>query len=346
MADKTAIDLNISYLDPEEAIKHFGQKLDESQPIVCVDIDASIDEQMFVTLPDEEKQSEFIAVQSRSFWQDSWHRFKKNKMAVASLIFMIVIILLAILVPLLSPYSYDMQNRANRNAPPSIEHILGTDKFGRDIFVRVMSGARISLLIGFAAAFINLIIGVIYGGISGYVGGRVDNIMMRFVDILYSVPSMLYVILIMLVFGSNLWSVLIGICVSSWVGMARNVRSQVLSLKEQEFALAAKVIGASSMRILLLHLVRNSVAAIIVNMTFMIPNAIFTEAYLSFMGIGISVPKASWGTLAQDAKNLIDTQPLQALWPVLAICLTMFALNFIGDTLSDAMDPKKSRGER
>lgn len=298
-------------------------------------------DELFSKLPDSEKDSEFIAQESKTYAQDAWMRFKKNKMAMFSLIFMIVIILLAIFGPIISPFAYDKQNLANRNALPAWPHIFGTDNFGRDIFSRVMYGARISLTVGFVAATINLVIGIIYGGISGYLGGKVDLVMMRIVDILYSIPSMLYVILIMLIFGSNMFSVMMGICIASWVGMARIVRSQVLALKEQEFALAAFVIGASRMRILVKHLVLNSINAIIVTMTFMIPSAIFTEAYLSFLGIGISAPKASWGTLAQEAKILIDSHPVQVIWPLAAICLTMFALNFIGDNLSDALDPKK-----
>ena len=298
-------------------------------------------DQLFEKLPETEKNSEFIAQQSKTYVQDAWSRYKKNKVAMVSLIFMIVIILLAIFGPIVSPFAYDKQDLANRNALPAWPHIFGTDNFGRDIFSRVMYGARISLTVGFVAAAINLVIGIIYGGISGYLGGKVDIVMMRLVDILYSIPSMLYVILIMLIFGSNLYSVIIGICVASWVGMARIVRSQVLSLKEQEFALAAFVIGASKARILAKHLVLNSINAIIVTMTFMIPSAIFTEAYLSFLGIGISAPKASWGTMAQEAKILIDSYPVQVIWPIGAICLTMFALNFIGDSLSDALDPKK-----
>ncbi len=300
-----------------------------------------LSDQLFEKLPDSEKNSEFIAQESKTYVQDAWVRFKKNKVAMASLIFMIIIIVLAIFGPIVSPFPYDKQNLANRNALPAWPHIFGTDNFGRDIFSRVMYGARISLTVGFVAASINLIIGIIYGGISGYLGGKVDIVMMRVVDILYSIPSMLYVILIMLIFGSNLYSVIIGICIASWVGMARIVRSQVLSLKEQEFALAAFVIGASKARILAKHLVLNSINAIIVTMTFMIPSAIFTEAYLSFLGIGISAPKASWGTMAQEAKILIDKYPVQVIWPIGAICLTMFALNFIGDSLSDALDPKK-----
>lgn len=295
----------------------------------------------FDILPEDEKNNEFIAMKSRSFFQDAWFQFKKNKLALVSLIFIIIVVLMAVFVPIFSKYSYDAQDLANTNSGPSLAHFFGTDKFGRDIFVRVMYGARISLSVGFAAAAINLVIGIIWGGMCGYIGGRFDLILMRIVDIIYSVPTLLYVILIMLIFGSNIGSVLLAICISSWVGLARQVRAQVMSQKEQEYALAARVIGASNFRILFKHLVKNCIGPIIVNTTLMVPSAIFTEAFLSFVGIGISIPQSSWGTMANDARSVMNSQPLQMLWPVLSICLTMLALNFIGDGLNQALDPKK-----
>ena len=291
----------------------------------------------FEKLPEDQKNNEFIAMESKTYFQDVWFNFKKNKLALISLGFLVLMILFAIFTPILSKYSYEMQDLTNRNALPSAQHWFGTDKFGRDIFVRVMYGARISLSVGFAAAGINLVIGVIFG----YLGGRLDMIMMRLVDIIYSVPTLLYVILIMLVFGSNIFSVLLAISVSSWAGLARQVRAQVMALKQQEYALAAKVMGASNKRILFKHLVTNSIGPIIVNTTLMVPSAIFTEAFLSFVGIGISIPQASWGTMANEARSLIASQPLQMVWPVMAICLTILSLNFIGDGLNQALDPKK-----
>ena len=280
-------------------------------------------------------------MESKTYFQDAWGRFKKNKLALVSLVFMAVVILFAIFAPMFSPYTYDGQDLTCRNALPSMTHWFGTDKFGRDIFVRIMYGARISLSVGFAAALLNLVIGVTYGAICGYFGGKVDMILMRLVDIIYSVPTLLYVILIMLIFGSNIFSMLLAIGISSWVGMARLVRGQILTLKEQEYALAAYVIGASKKRIMFKHLIVNCMGPIIVNTTLMVPNAIFTEAFLAFVGIGISIPQASWGTMANDARSLIQSQPIQIIWPVLAICLTMLSLNFIGDGLSEALDPKK-----
>ena len=300
-----------------------------------------LSDDMFQPLDSSEKNNEFIAIESKTYLQDAWRRFKKNKLALAGLVFLVLITIAAIVIPMVSPYTYDGQDLANRNALPSLTHLMGTDRLGRDILVRVMYGARISLTIGFVAAFLNLIIGVVYGGISGFVGGKVDMIMMRIVDCIYAIPSTLYVILIMMIFGSNMYSVLLGISISSWVGMARQVRSQIQTLKQQEFSMAAFVIGASKKRILFKHLIINCMGPIIVSATLMVPNAIFTESFLSFIGIGISAPQASWGTLPSEARGLVQSYPIQIVWPVAAICLTMLSLNFIGDVVGEALDPKK-----
>ena len=303
-----------------------------------------LDASLFEKLPDSEKNLEFIAVESKTFLRDTWERFKQNKLALFGLYFVVFIVILAIFTPFISRYSYETQNLQNRNAMPSSEHLFGTDKLGRDIFIRVMYGARISLSIGFASAAINLFIGIIYGGIAGYVGGKIDMLMMRTVDIIYSVPSLLYVILILMVFGNNITSMLIAISITSWVNMARQVRTQVMALKETEFAMAAKVIGASNIRILLKHLIINAMGPIIVSLTMMIPQAIFTESFLSFLGIGISQPQSSWGVLASEARGLIHTYPLQIIWPIAAMGLTILSLNFIGDGIGEALEPGKKGG--
>ena len=318
----------------EENLKYTPEQLASLSP-------SEIPDELFTLLDDSEKDSEFVAMESKTYFQDAWARFKKNKLALIGLVFIALMVLAAIFIPMFSPFTYDGQDMTARNIVSSLQHPFGTDKFGRDILVRVMYGARISLSVGFAAAILNLIIGVVYGGICGYVGGKLDLILMRIVDILYSVPTLLYVILIMLVFGSNIFSVLLAISVSSWVGMARQVRAQVLSLKEQEFSLAAYVIGASRGRILFKHLVINCMGPIIVNTTLMVPSAIFTEAFLAFVGIGISIPMASWGTMANEARAQLMLYPMQMVWPVAAICLTMLSLHFIGDGLSEALDPRK-----
>ena len=299
-----------------------------------------LSDDLFEKLPEDDKNSEFIAVAIKTFAKDAWDRFRRNKLALGGLIFLIIMIVLAIVVPAVAPYQFDTQDMANRNALPSLQHLFGTDKLGRDIFVRVMYGARVSLAIGFSTAVINLVIGILYGGISGYVGGRVDMIMMRIVDIIYAVPSLIYVVLILLVFGDSVGSMMLAICLTSWIGMARQVRTQIMSLKEMEFSLAAKVIGASNSRILIRHLVINALGPIIVSLTMMVPGAIFTEASLSFVGIGLNPAIPSWGKLANDCRQLIFTQPLQVLWPVAAISLTILALNFVGDGIGEAFQAR------
>ena len=313
----------------------------EKQEPAAEMLPVALSDEDFELLDDSEKESGFVVLESKTYFQDAWLRFRRNKLALVSLVFLGAMILLAIFVPIFSPYAYDEISLSEINLLPCAEHLLGTDKFGRDILVRIMYGARISLSIGVAAAALNLLIGVTYGTICGYLGGKVDMILMRLVDIIYSGPTLLYVILMMLIFGSNIVSMLIAIGISSWVGMARLVRGQILSLKEQEYAQAAYVIGASRLRIMFKHLMINCLGPIIVDTTLMVPNAIFTEAFLAFVGIGISVPQASWGTMANDARSLLQSQPLQMLWPVLAICLTMLSLNFVGDGLREAIDPKK-----
>lgn len=304
-------------------------------------MDIELTPEMFEKLDDSKKNSEKISYESKTYLADAWNRFKANKLALVGLCFLAIMAIACILVPMFSQYTYDGQDMANTFAKPSAEHFLGTDRFGRDVLVRIMYGGRISLAVGFSAASISLLIGVTYGAIAGYFGGKIDMVMMRIVDALYSIPDMLYLIMITVVLGSNFRSIIIGICISSWMGMARQVRAQVMTLKEQEFSLAAFVLGASKPRILLKHLIINSMGPIIVSFSMLVPSSIFYEATLGFLGIGLSAPQASWGTLANDARAMISSQPLQVVWPVLAICLTMLALNFIGDGLGDALDPKK-----
>lgn len=300
-------------------------------------------EEFFEPINDEDRDMEYVAMDAKSFGQDVWQRFSHNKRALFGLICLILIVALAAFGPWLSPYPYDGMDVAVKNQSSSAVHWFGTDQFGRDIFTRVLYGARISLMIGFVATAINLVIGVVYGGVAGYAGGVLDMVLMRIVDVIYAVPAMVYMILIMLLLGSNVYSVMIGICVSGWINMARIVRSQVISLKEREFSVAAFVMGAGRRRILFRHLLINSLGPIIVSVTLMIPQAIFTEAFLSFIGIGISAPMASLGTLAQDAKMQLEIYPWQMIWPVAVICLVIFSLNFIGEGLEEALNPRGRR---
>ncbi|WP_207714933.1 ABC transporter permease [Clostridium estertheticum] len=307
-----------------------------------------IDSELFERIPDDKKKTNEIVRPSETYLQDAWRRLKQNKLAMAGLAFVIFITILAIIGPMLSKYNYYSQNFRIANQNPSGAHWFGTDKFGRDQFVRILYGARISLTIAYVASLLNLVVGILYGSISGYAGGIVDNLMMRVVDVIWSVPSMIYVILLMVILNKpghpsadgGMLNIIIAMSISFWVVMARIVRSQIMALKEQEFVLAAKVSGASSMRIILKHLIPNSMGPIIVTMTMSVPSAIFTEAFLSFIGLGISAPQASWGSLASDALEGYQLYPYQLFFPAMAICLTILAFNFLGDGLRDALDPK------
>ena len=296
--------------------------------------------EMFLPVPAEEKNINEIVRPSETFLQDAWRRFKENKLAVGGLAFVIFITLVAIFGPMISKNNYYAQNFMVANQWPSKLHWFGTDMYGRDEFIMVLYGARISLAVGYVASALNVIIGVAYGGVSAYYGGTVDNIMMRIVDFIYSIPMMIYVILLMAILGPGFKSIIIALAISYWIDMARIVRGEILQLKQQEFVLAAKTLGASDRRILYKHLVPNSLGPIIVTLTLSVPSAIFTESFLSFIGLGISAPKASWGSLCSDAVQSYQIFPYQLFFPALAICLTILAFNLLGDGLRDSLDPK------
>lgn len=296
--------------------------------------------EMFERVSKEEKSGDKIVRPSLTYWQDTWRRLRSSKLAMAGLIFVIIVTLAAIFGPFLTKFDYRTQNLDDANLAPNLTHWFGTDKLGRDLFSRVLYGARISLTIGYVASILSIVIGVLYGGISGYFGGTIDNIMMRIIEAIYAIPMTIYVILLMVIMGSGLRSIIIALAISFWVTMARIVRGQIMSLKEQEFVLAAKTLGASTIRILLKHLIPNCLGPIVVTLTLSIPDAIFQEAFLSFIGLGIPAPQASWGTLAQDALAGYQLYPWQLFFPAMAICLTILAFNLFGDGLRDALDPK------
>ena len=298
--------------------------------------------EFFKPIDKSEQDSEFIAMEPRSFWHDVWDRFRSNRRALIGLIVLLFIVLLAVIGPFFSPYPYDGMG-TEVNCGPSAAHWFGTDALGRDLFTRVLYGIRISLFVGFVSTLINCAIGVLYGGVAGYVSGRVDAVMMRFVDVLYAVPSLLYIILLMMMFGSNVGSIMVGMCISGWVGIARLMRTQVISLKGREYVLAAYTEGAGPARILFKHMFSNAMSPILVQATLAIPQAIFQEAFLSFIGMGISAPQASLGTLAQDARMYMAIYPHQMVCPIAMICIIIFALNFISEGLSEALDPTNSR---
>ncbi|MEG1857121.1 MAG: ABC transporter permease [Pseudoflavonifractor sp.] len=278
-----------------------------------------------------------------TYFKDAWRRLRKNKIAIASLLLLLLLLVMALVAPMLSGYHFSGQDTAMVNKGPNPTHWFGTDSLGRDVFVRCWVGARVSLFIACVATLINLVIGVIYGGISGYFGGRTDMIMMRVVEIVYSVPDLLWVILLMVVMGPGLHTIIIAISVTGWGSMARIVRGQVLQLKQSEYVMASRTLGGRARRIISKHLIPNTLGPIIIELTFSIPGAIFTEATLSYLGLGVPVPLASWGTLANEGARVMQLFPYQLLFPALLISLTMLAFNLLGDGLRDALDPKLRR---
>ncbi|NGX62137.1 MAG: Oligopeptide transport system permease protein OppC [Chlamydiae bacterium] len=295
---------------------------------------------LFLPLERKAGAGEEIAQPSLSYWEDVWHRFRLNYVAIGGLCILVLLTLFALLAPLISSHPYFEINLELKNSPPSKEFWFGTDDLGRDIFTRTACGARISLFVGVSAALIDLVIGVLWGGIAALRGGRVDNLMMRLADILYAIPYLLVVIMLMVVLGSGLFPILIALTITGWIGMARIVRGQLLQLKNLEYIQAAIALGASQRRILFKHLIPNAMGSIIVMMTLTIPVAIFTEAFLSFLGLGVQAPMASWGTMASDGLPAMRYYPWRLFFPAFFISITMLALNLVGDGLRDALDPK------
>jgi oligopeptide transport system permease protein len=287
-----------------------------------------------------EEKSELLTRPSISFWRDVWRRLFKNKVAMTGLVIILAIALSSLIIPELSSYSYSQQNLRNINAAPSSQHWFGTDSLGRDLWVRTWFGARVSLAVGIFGSIIPSLIGVLIGGISGYFGGKVDMIIMRLIDIIICIPQMIYIILIMLVIGSGPVPLIIAFAITGWMGSARNVRGLILKIKEEEFVLASRILGASHGRIIFNHLVPNTLGIVVVSMTLGVPAAIFQEAYLSFIGLGIKPPIPSWGQLANLGTAVFRIYPTQLLIPAIMISLTMLSFNLFGDGLRDALDPK------
>ncbi|KRF32176.1 ABC transporter permease [Paenibacillus sp. Soil787] len=294
----------------------------------------------FAPVSNKSLTGEKIVRPSLNYWQDAWRRLKKNRLAMAGLIILVTLIVLAIIVPFVSSYDYQTQNLKVKNVAPSGEHWFGTDDFGRDVWTRIWWGTRISLFIGIVAALIDLVIGVLYGGISAYYGGKVDEVMQRTIEIVYAIPFLLIAILLIMVIGSGISSIILAMAITGWVPMARLVRGQMLTLKEQEFVLASRTLGASPMRIIMRSLIPNALGIIIVQITFVVPAAIFTEAFLSFIGLGVKPPLASLGNLLSDGANYIRLYPHRLIFPTIIFSLILLSFNLLGDGLRDALDPK------
>lgn len=279
---------------------------------------------------------------SSSLWSDALSRLLKNKAAVSGAVILVILITLAILAPFIAPYPYAYQDLDLGASPPSSLHWLGTDVLGRDLLSRILYGARISLLVGFIATTVALIIGVSWGIIAGYFGGKIDSVMMRIVDVLYGLPFIIFIILLMVIFGRNLWLLFLAIGAIEWLTMARIVRAQVLTLKNQEFVLAAQAMGVSNLAMFKRHLLPNILGPIAVYATLTIPQVMLLESFLSFLGLGIQPPMSSWGTLIKDGVESMEEYSWLLIYPGLTFTITLFSLNFFGDGLRDALDPKTS----
>ncbi|MFK8049920.1 MAG: ABC transporter permease [Halioglobus sp.] len=283
------------------------------------------------------------AEKGTSLWKDAWIRLRKNKLAVFGLIVLILFIVISLLTPWIAPYSYETQNLNLGASPPSAEHWLGTDIFGRDLLTMIMYGGRVSLAVGFVATAVALLIGITWGAIAGYAGGRVDAVMMRLVDILYALPFMIFIVLLMVVFGRNLLLLFLAIGAVEWLTMARIMRGQVQSLRQQEFVEAAISLGLSPASIIRKHLIPNALGPVIVYTTLTIPSVMLLEAFLSFLGLGIQPPQTSWGLLISYGAETMEEFPWLLIFPGAALTLTLFALNFLGDGLRDALDVRGSK---
>jgi oligopeptide transport system permease protein len=278
-----------------------------------------------------------------SLWEDAWNRLKKNKLAMFGLCVVSFMILIALLTPWLAPYSYFEQDLDLGATSPSTEHLLGTDTLGRDLLTRIMYGGRLSLMVGFLATAVALSIGVLWGTVSGYFGGRIDAFMMRTVDILYALPFTIFIILLMVVFGRNILLLFMTIGAVEWLTMARIVRGQVLSIRQQEYVDAAITMGLPKHQIMLRHVIPNTLGTIIIYATLTVPNVILLESFLSFLGLGVQPPQSSWGLLISYGVETMEEYPWLLVFPGLVLSITLFSLNFLGDGLRDALDPKASR---
>jgi len=305
--------------------------------------DQTLKKSDFAKLEKSNEPTELVVRESISAWKDAWIRLKENKLAMLSLIILCIIVLFAIFGQKMTPFDYKTNDLSSTNLAPNSEHWFGTDALGRDMFERTWMGAGISLQVGLYAALVDVIIGVIIGGIMGYYGGRVDEILNRFCEVLYSIPSMLVVILLIVVLSPSMFTIVLALSLTGWINMAWIVRGQVMQLKSQEYVLAARTLGASTSHIMRKHLIPNAMGPIIVTITMTVPSAIFAEAFLSFLGLGVQSPAASLGTLINDALKAMTVYPWRLLFPAIIISLTMLCFNIFGDGLRDALDPKMKK---
>ena len=286
-----------------------------------------------------------VEEQGTSLWRDAWIKLCKNHLALLGLAIILLLCLVSLLTPWIAPYGYEEQNLLLGATPPSAAHWLGTDIFGRDMLTRIMYGGRVSLTVGFIATAVALVIGVLWGAIAGFIGGRVDAVMMRIVDIMYALPFMIFIVLLMVVFGRNILLLFLAIGAVEWLTMARIVRGQVMNLRKQEFVEAAYSLGLSQWTIIRRHIIPNTLGPVIVYTTLTIPSVMLLEAFLSFLGLGIQPPQSSWGLLINYGVETMEEYPWLLIFPGVTLSLTLFALNFLGDGLRDALDPRTSKDQ-
>ncbi|MBI4559714.1 MAG: ABC transporter permease [Candidatus Hydrogenedentes bacterium] len=292
---------------------------------------------------DAQPQPMLEAEKGSSLGQDAWRRLRQNRAAVGGGGVLIVMLFLCVITPWMAPYSYEAQNLELGSVAPRQAHWLGTDQLGRDLLTRILYGGRVSFMVGFAATAVSLLIGVTYGALAGFLGGRTDSVMMRVVDILYTLPFTILVIILMVYLGRNLVLLFLAIGAVEWLTMARIVRGQVMSLRKKEFIEAAVVLGYSRRRILFRHLIPNSLGPIIVYCTLTIPQVMLLEAFLSFLGLGVQAPMSSWGLLIKEGVETMEDFPWLVVFPSIVLSLTLFSLNFLGDGLRDALDPRAGK---
>ncbi len=287
-----------------------------------------------------EKFSESLEIEGRSLWQDARIRFMRNKAAMVSLCILVLITLAVIFLPMFAQFAYDDTDWYALHAAPSATHLFGTDSLGRDLYVRTLMGGRISLMVGVLGALVAVLIGTLYGAASGFIGGKVDRIMMRILEILYAVPFMFLVIVLVTFFGRNIILIFVAIGAIAWLDMARIVRGQTLSLRNKEFIEAAHVCGVSNWKIITRHIVPNVLGLVAVYSTLLVPSMILTESFLSFLGLGVQEPMTSWGALLQEGAQTMELAIWQLGFPAAFMVVTLFCFNYVGDGLRDALDPK------
>lgn len=301
------------------------------------------EENEFCFVDRQENEADKFTQETVSYWKDAWNRLKKNPIAMISLFVVILLIVMCIIGPELQGYDYVAISSKDKNLGSSRMHWLGTDNMGRDLFARIWAGVRVSLVIALSCTVIKIVIGSLYGGIMGYFGGTLDEIMMRIIEIIDSIPGLLFTIIIMIALGNNMFAILLAFSITSWCGTARQIRGQVMQLREMEYIMAAQTLGVSTIKILLGHLLPNTMGFLILDVATSIPGYIFQKAGLSFLGLGLTTPTISLGLMISAGQQVMNSYPAQLLWPALVLSLIVLAFNLFGDGLRDALDPKLRR---